>query len=804
MVVSAAFSGCLALATTLALCPGSEAQYFNATDSTSGNTRISAYSGDHSSVLSQDVSAANDPYASPSAAPVDSSTPMGSAMDTSPVQLDPAPAATAKLQPKTAAALEPMPQAEVKQALQKTASPLAGPSKPATTDAIGLRTKPVGNAEPKDGKLEIEVQDTTTGQMMHVEVSSEELTYDTVTGKYNLDGDVYIIVPEKDIEILSEEAVFDMDKGTLDAYGNVFIFNKEQVTGGTQARYDTDHSALYQKDFRTKTRDYELQAEKSERYDHFQVLTNGRIITDASPLLSHNDFQWMLLGDGASYSFYTARLKDMYMSGDINRIGLSGPNLLADQGHGIDDPRTGITIPDKTISPADVAAVDFDRVDRKQRIRVKTIKMHQYKGNIDEVRFSHPRVRVGGIPMAYLPYAKFGHNRDEGLTAFLGPDIGYDIDYGGAYFGPSFSRRLGDGFGYISPIVTFGEGRRPGQSVAAFDVVDPQVGAGVLAHYRSRRHYADVGWNSTLADFTALTSTRLFKHNPATRLRVGWNTDYRNGFFGDERPNLAAEITDQRNFSMGNFLLQTYASGGGVRDEFFPTGRRTFFVAPTGNEPRATGRLQGQAQLLNVRPLFTIADNVAFNVLAQARVAAYATGDFFGVFRAGPRMTFAAGPFFSNLQYLFTETTGSTPFVFDAYYEGSHNLQNVTSIDLGKHVTVGALHNFNLTSDNARNDLLVGRQFFLSFGPESVKFSIGYDIIQKQSLIGITINPQGGDTTIDYNTFNMYGSNYSSSHDHRIPFSFDTVAPRKKSTTQPPPAPPSTPSPAPDSPASES
>lgn len=645
-------------------------------------------------------------------------------------------------------------------------------------EVVGPSVSPAGSNQ-GDGQLNLELEDAS-GNPIHVEINSEELIYDSDSSKYRLKGDVYIIIPEKELEILANEATFDMDGGNLDASGNVFIFNKDQVTGSTQAHYDSDHQALFQKNFRTKTKDYRLRSDSSERYEHFQVLEHGRLIADAAPLMRNNRrFRWLLIGDGAQYSFYSASKKRMYFNGQINQLYLGTPSSDNQQGQGVGtltDPND-ILVPDKVISPVDVAKADFSNRPHQSRVRVNKMTLRQFDGGIDEIKFTHPRVKMNGVPLGYLPYAKFGHNSEEGVTAFLGPDVGYNLDYGGLYFGPSLSTHVGKGFAYLSPILTYGEGRRTGRSSTNPGIVDSQLGGGILGHYRSKRHAIDAGWNSTLNGFTGLTSTRIFEDSPNTRLRTAFNREYRNGFFGQERPNFVAELTDQHNFSYKNWLLQSYLSAGLMRDEFFPTGRSRFFVAPTRVDPLTTGRFQVQGQFQNMRPIFTIADSIAFNVLAQARMSAYGTGDVFGVFRGGPYMTFAAGPLFTQVRYLYTETTGSSPMVSDSYYEGSNNVFMVNSIDVTKHVTLGAVHNLNLDQDNARGDLVVGRQFFVTFGPESMKFSLGYDVVQRRSMIGITINPEGGEAVVDYNQFNMYGTSYTR-QDERLPYHWDAFAPK--------------------------
>jgi hypothetical protein len=215
-----------------------------------------------------------------------------------------------------------------------------------------------------------------------------------------------------------------------------------------------------------------------------------------------------------------------------------------------------------------------------------------------------------------------------------------------------------------------------------------------------------------------------------------------------------------------------------VEDDFFPTGRQSFFVTPQQAQPITTSRFQLQSMLLNTRPILQIKDVFNLGALVQNRLSYYGTGDFFGVLREGPTATLIAGPLFNRVSYLFTQTSGSTPLVFDSYYEGSQTLSTTNSLDLGKNLTIGMLHTLNMNRKNARNDLVVGQIAYLSVGPKSMKLSMSYDLIQQRAMVGVAINPEGGQAIMDFNQMNIYQPGYNETANRSVPVAWNVVAPK--------------------------
>jgi lipopolysaccharide export system protein LptA len=617
------------------------------------------------------------------------------------------------------------------------------------------------------GNMAIQGQDPKTGETINIQLNSNELSYDPTTKVYTATGDVYIIIPEKNMEILAEKATFDNKGSNMVATGNVFIMHNKNVFGSKQVHYDLNSKISYYDYFKTVTKDIRVESKTAERTDTYSILHEGRLIIDADAMTKASaKFRrnGISLGDGAYYSYYSAsRIKELYGqyyspfmqdmdNYTLEQLGLTKKNnettLLTKDNDVVDKP----------ISPSDVASANFEAKGSTYLMKVNKVSLYRKADGYDEIVFDSSKVEDNHVPLLYSPYLKFGYHQNPTFLDYLGPDIGYSLDYGGFYAGPSFSTRLFDGWLRFSPIATYGPGTRieGNQPVE----VSTRPGVGVDFDYRSYWNRTDFGYTTTSEEPVFYSEQQLFGEHD-TRLRMALNHYYGDGFFGVVRPRYIAEVSDSRTFRpIDEVLLKTYISAGEAEDNFFPTLQKSYFVAPTSLSPIRTGRMQLQTQW---QPTFHLMDFGKFGYLsavAQTKLAFYGTGNVLFQSLAGPYASIQAGPFFSQTSYMYSQVDGRSPFVFDTYYLGRNSLQTINSIDIGHSFNVGAMDSFSLSRDNAKNALLVGERFFISTGNKSVRFSIGYDIILRRVSFGITLNPEGGQAMLDFNTMNIYQPGY--------------------------------------------
>jgi hypothetical protein len=624
----------------------------------------------------------------------------------------------------------------------------------------------LGTRDVSQQKMQIEAQDPLTGETIQIDIRSDKLMYSPETGQYVVSGDVYIIIPERELEILADEVTYSSDSANMVATGNVFIIrNQNKIIGGESSEFDLKEEVFGIKNPRTVSDTYRIQAKEGQHTKQYTIMNHGRLILNSASLAqlsSSTRRRGFRVGQGAFFSDFSARalrersrlrgtnqflgssIGTMY---SIGNVGFLGDNKSPDD---------QIKIMDKPVSPNDITSADFAVSDSSYHLKAKKIEIQQQQDNFNEVTLKNVLFKYRNVPLAYAPTLEFGHQEETNYMTYLGPDIGYNVDYGGFYAGPGWDFRFLDGWMTFSPTLMYGGGYRLKSRGSQPEYVDPKLGVGLLGHFRSYNHRADFGYSSIFREPIVLSQHRLFGQS-STRLRFALNQFYNNGFYNAERPHMIAEITDSRVFNPSDkWLLRTYASAGVAKDEFFPSRQRVFFVRPQSNDPTTTTRLQFQGQLASKQPLIHLGSMGGIGVLAQTRLSTYGTGDFYGIFQGGPSLTLVKGPFFSQTNYLYGTVTGKTPFVFDSFYFGQNNIQTINSIDVGKYITIGTMHNINLDQDNVRGALVVDQRIFFSVGSKNLRFSASFDTIQKRAFFGITMNPDGGPVIMDFDSFNIY------------------------------------------------
>jgi len=88
--------------------------------------------------------------------------------------------------------------------------------------------------------------------------------------------------------------------------------------------------------------------------------------------------------------------------------------------------------------------------------------------------------------------------------------------------------------------------------------------------------------------------------------------------------------------------------------------------------------------------------------------------------------------------------------VYDAYRYGKSNVYFREYFRICKYLTVSWFGSLNLSGDNYNDKKFQESAFFVSFGPDDVKFSIGYDYIRENTffLVELMMNAKG--TKVEY------------------------------------------------------
>jgi hypothetical protein len=287
-------------------------------------------------------------------------------------------------------------------------------------------------ADEEQGKnLRLTATEPNGGKEVNIDINSESLHYDPETGIYHALGEVYMVVPEENLEVLADKATYNTKTETLLATGNVFILREGNVISSTKAFMDTTKDFSYYENPKTISQYFKMQAKGMKRIQGLTVIEKGRIILDRK-MLKHvaNSFAKgrIAFGNGAQYSTFSAQWARKYLinSGlslfeDINTKDDSEQLTLTDVNQG------ALEVENKTISPKDVESADYSETGSKFKIKIKEADITKLKKEgFDEIVFHKVVPKIGNIPVGYFPKADIGIIEKNNYIAYLGPEFGYD------------------------------------------------------------------------------------------------------------------------------------------------------------------------------------------------------------------------------------------------------------------------------------------------------------------------------------------------------------------------------------------
>lgn len=570
-----------------------------------------------------------------------------------------------------------------------------------------------------------------------VDVKSDVLNYDKNRDVYIATGSVHVVISEQNSELYADKVTWDQNNDLLIAEGNVVIFKNGDRTDGTFAKIDLTRESALINDIATTVDKVRIEAKQSLTNEDVLIFEKGQLIITADALAG---------AMGKKSKKKTVEEPDDYEYADNTDLSKLASNVsFADnsKSEGVNE-ETILMTPEESEK-------DFFSLEARE------IDMFRWSDGYSKIDVHSPRLKVGKFKFPLMPASQFSMDDNTGEVEYLGPDVGYDPDYGGLYAGPGWDFRLGKGSLRLSPTVSYGGPGRRARGGSTFESASLAPGVGGIMRYRGPGSILDVAYNSNVSEPVIYGEKKLF--DGKTKIRATMNEDYTAGFLGYERPRYGAMLSDHRKVGeWHNLRLETYESVGFFKDEFYPFNSSKQFVA---TDPSATpvnaGRLQLQARLRNAKPIFQLGEHVDFGFSLTAGTAAYTTGDFVGLVRGGPTMGLRFGNRFrSRMQYQLAETFGETPFAFDTYYRGRQSLWMTNSYLVNDYLTVGSRVNVSLKRDNAAGDLFTGNALYVLVGPKSIKLNLAYDVIRQRSYFGIKFFPGDKPNPIDFDVLRVY------------------------------------------------
>ena len=138
--------------------------------------------------------------------------------------------------------------------------------------------------------------------------------------------------------------------------------------------------------------------------------------------------------------------------------------------------------------------------------------------------------------------------------------------------------------------------------------------------------------------------------------------------------------------------------------------------------------------------------------LMQGSAAIYGTGDTQFIGRTGIGFNSRYKRWQQNISYFLSGFEDETPLSrYDAYRYGTSSLAFVEALRLCKYFSLGWMGVMTLSNDSPNGKQFQENSFLFIFGPEDLKFTIGYDSVRKRTYftVGLSLNTTGTKMTYD-------------------------------------------------------
>lgn len=135
----------------------------------------------------------------------------------------------------------------------------------------------------------------------------------------------------------------------------------------------------------------------------------------------------------------------------------------------------------------------------------------------------------------------------------------------------------------------------------------------------------------------------------------------------------------------------------------------------------------------------------------QGSAALYGTGDTQFIGRIGPYLHTQYKYWMQDIGYFQATSSCETPLPrFDSYRYGKSNIYFKEAVRVNKYLVLAYAGSLNLSDDAPNGKMFQENAFIVAFGPDDLKFSLGYDFIRKNTYFNITLALDTKGSSIEY------------------------------------------------------
>lgn len=381
----------------------------------------------------------------------------------------------------------------------------------------------------------------------------------------------------------------------------------------------------------------------------------------------------------------------------------------------------------------------------KFKIKTNDIIINSKKEH-DTVTLKQATIYLNGKKVGTIPAITVHTNKNRDYIEADYPEIGSMTNMG-LYAGPGFVFDTPHGSTLkLLPILNYQSDSDNSEN--------SKIGWGGIAKFKSATNKTDMGYGTANKVFLMRGLQKLDDNLDFQYASNAYMDDW---FMGFRMPRLMGELVYKDSFVNKDFLAKDRdmlfshrISGAYVQD-----GVAGLNGAKLGEDGVGTLRLKYMAEvaqtLYKFNDPYTSPLNARFDILSQASVGAYGTGDTQMIGRIGPRIHSQYKYWMQDVGYFLSAYNDNTPLKnFDPYMYGRSNVYMRESFRLCKYLTLSWLGSLNLSGDSPDGNMIQENSFYFGIGPDDIRLNIGYDTVRQQTFITMAMHLDAKDSSIEY------------------------------------------------------
>ena len=535
-------------------------------------------------------------------------------------------------------------------------------------------------------------QNIETENTENIILDCEKVDYDTNNYLIYATGNANVEFVKQKTVVKADTITFDRLNNTIKAEGNVRIVKNGRIITGDYIFVDmNEENALIENPI-TQSANIEMKSRKGYVYGDKIVQENGNMeINDSFPI----DFHTATAGP---------QMRTMLVP--------KGDSLTEDMSKGI---------------------VTF---------QAKDIKITQ-KGDLEIIALKKPRLFKGDKLVFKTPSVKIYSNKNHDYAETDHWEIG-SIRGLGLYVGPGFVAELPKGSVLKAiPMLNYKSG----------------FGIGGVGRFQSGTNHTTVAYGTAVSKFLVYGKQNLDDH---LYLHYAMNNYMPEWFLGRRRPKYGVSLVYDKNYSSRDFLIKNHLSSFRHRIEGGYFANLDFdgnFEKIRGVSDLGTTRFRYMAEARQNLYEYKNEETLKafrFDVVSQLSAGLYGTGDTQVIGRLGPSIHTQYKRWMQDIRYYFSVYDDNTPMpLFDAYRYGQQSLYLREYFRICRWLTVSWFGMMNLTNDAPNGKTFQENGFYFSFGPDDLKFNLGYDFVRETLRCTVEVMMDAKGTKVEYDRFEI-------------------------------------------------